>query len=220
MTDCVLFRVVNVFGNGCEEEYAMPKFERMTGEEAFEASLTWKIHGVYMVRAAIHREYLYDETCRGYSDDNATRLHYMASREVRTCDGIYYYRQHAESTTHKIGLIHFDYLKANASMKLTLEQMNVGDRIIGIYEKVRWLNLIDEYMFFFIHRSRFSHDERRKALSMMRSAWMSINTSLIEKKLRRKYGYMPIRCSWMLFRIQEETYFLLRKAMGRLHIQY
>ena len=61
------------------EYYAMPSYEKLSGEEAFRLSLTWQIHGVYMVRADIHRQYPYDETCKAYSDDNTTRLHYLVS---------------------------------------------------------------------------------------------------------------------------------------------
>jgi glycosyltransferase involved in cell wall biosynthesis len=215
-TGCVLFRCINVFTNGRKKEYAMQPFEKMSGAEAFEASLTWKIHGIYMVRADIHCKYPYDESCHDYSDDNTTRLHYLASHEVRMCGGKYYYRQHTTSTTHKIDVSHFEYLEANASMKRQLEEMGTDSRILRKYENIRWLNIIDEYMFFFINRNMFSNDERRKALSMMRSAWQSIHTSSIEKHLRRKFGYMPLRISWRLFRAQEETYFELRKIKDKM----
>ena len=42
----------------------MPSFQRLDGHEAFRLSLTWQIHGLYGVRADIHRRYPYDETCR------------------------------------------------------------------------------------------------------------------------------------------------------------
>ncbi len=67
-TDCVLFHVVHV-EQGLERDYPMPSFSVLTGEEAFDRSLEWQIHGVYMVRASLHQRFPYDETCRSYSDD-------------------------------------------------------------------------------------------------------------------------------------------------------
>ena len=112
-TDCVLFDLVKVYPDGREEPYPMPEFATLTGQEAFRLSLTWQIHGLYGVRLPIHQQYPNDETCRAYSDDNTTRLHYLASRRVSRCTGRYYYRQHAASVTHAATVRRFDYLRAN-----------------------------------------------------------------------------------------------------------
>lgn len=125
-TDAVLFDVMMEY-DGRQEAYAMPDFKALTGPEAFRMSLSWTIHGLYMVRASIHRKWPYDETCRLYSDDNTTRIHYLASREVRRCRGIYHYRQHPASATHAVSVKRFDYLKAAESMKRQLEQMGVSE---------------------------------------------------------------------------------------------
>ena len=49
----------------------------LTGEEAFELSLSWNIHGLYMIRTSIHKIFPYDSSCRLYSDDNTTHIHYL-----------------------------------------------------------------------------------------------------------------------------------------------
>lgn len=86
MTDCVLFRV-KIVQNGVETPHPSQTFEVLTGVEAFNKSIDhWQIHGIYMIRAALHHQYPYDETCRSYSDDNTTHLHYYHSREVRYCE--------------------------------------------------------------------------------------------------------------------------------------
>ena len=117
--DALLFDTIYVYPDR-EEPYAMEPFRRMDGKAAFEASLTWKIHGVYIVKAEIHKRFPYDDSARAYSDDNTTRLHYYASRQVGCCKGRYYYRQHGDSVTHKPSIRRFDYLRANASMKRML----------------------------------------------------------------------------------------------------
>ena len=81
-TDCVLFDLRYVYPDR-EERFPLPAFDFMTGEEAFRLSLTWKVHGLYGVRTEIHLQHPFDDTCRSYSDDNTTRLHYLNSREVR-----------------------------------------------------------------------------------------------------------------------------------------
>ncbi|MBQ5506204.1 MAG: glycosyltransferase family 2 protein, partial [Prevotella sp.] len=49
-TDCVLFHVENCDEQGNKvSDYPMLPFEKLSGIDAFEQSLTWKIHGIYMV---------------------------------------------------------------------------------------------------------------------------------------------------------------------------
>jgi glycosyltransferase, group 2 family protein len=213
-TDAVLFKVINIFPDANETPYPMPEFEQMNGYDAFVDSLTWKIHGVYAVRRSIHLKFPYDETARAFSDDNTTRLHYLNSRHVRLSRGIYYYRQHPQSVTHSISLRRFDYLLANESMKRQLLQLHSSSEILDIYENVRWLNLVDLYMFYYLHRRHFSLDARRQALSRLRHTRLTIETSRLRPSLRHKFGYrvMP---SWPLFRLQEELYFFLRSLVGR-----
>ena len=213
-TDAVLFKVINIFPDANETPYPMPEFEQMNGYDAFVDSLTWKIHGVYAVRRSIHLKFPYDETARAFSDDNTTRLHYLNSRHVRLSRGIYYYRQHPQSVTHSISLRRFDYLLANESMKRQLLQLHSSGEILDIYENVRWLNLVDLYMFYYLHRRNFSSDARRQAISRLRHTRLTIETSRLRPSLRHKFGYrvMP---SWPLFRLQEELYFFLRSLVGR-----
>ncbi|MBR3389562.1 MAG: glycosyltransferase [Prevotella sp.] len=211
-TDCVLFQAQMVSGE-TEETYPMPAFECLSGEEAFEKSLTWEIHGIYMARAQLYQEFPYDETAHSYSDDNTTRIHFLHSREVRQCKGIYYYRQHAESVTHQVSVRRFDYLRANESMMGELVNRGVCYKWVKMYENVRWLNLIDTYMFYFQNRHRLSQDECQYGLSEMKRVWKTIDPSALKWRNRYKFGYMPLHFSWRLFRRQEETYFTLRKLI-------
>ena len=209
LTDSVLFQVQMVTSRG-NHLYQMPSFSVMTGHEAFEASLTWKIHGVYMVRTSLHQQIPYDTTCRSYSDDNTTRLHYLKSREVRLCDGIYYYRQHATSTTHQISIRRFDYLRAGESMKKQMEELAVSERLLNIYENARWLVLIDTYMFYYKYRRQLGREGASYGLKEMKRIWSQIDIKRLVCRNRYKFGYMPLRFSWSLFRLQEEVYFSLR----------
>lgn len=212
-TDCVLFHVVHV-EQGLERDYPMPSFSVLTGEEAFDRSLEWQIHGVYMVRASLHQRFPYDETCRSYSDDNTTRLHYYHSHEVRSCQGIYYYFSNPTSATHQVSVRRFDYLKANESMKRQLQELGVVLPVVARYEQVRWLVLIDCYMFYHVHASELAADERRYALSELRRIWSTIDRTLLNKETTTKFGYRPCKLWWM-FRLQEWCYFTLRGFLGK-----
>ena len=215
-TDCVLFHVVNCDEQGNKiSDYPMQPFERLSGTDAFEQSLTWKIHGIYMVRANIHQQFPYDESCKTYSDDNTTRIHYFKSREVRCCSGIYEYRHHEESVTHRIDVSRFNYLRANESMKRQLFELGASDRVLNMYEDVRWLVVIDTYMFYFNHRRQLPHTDRKYGLTEIKRVWSTIETSRLPLHHRLKWGYIPFKWSWTMFRIQEEIYFTLRKVMKK-----
>lgn len=215
-TDCVLFRVVNCNEQGKSiSDYPMQSFEKVSGTEAFEKSLTWEIHGIYMVRANIHKQFPYDESSKTYSDDNTTRIHYFKSREVRCCEGIYHYRHHSQSVTHRIDASRFNYLRANESMKRQLFELEASDRVLNIYENVRWLVLIDSYMFYFNHKKLLSASERTYGLSEIKRVWHTIETHRLSCRNRIKFGYIPFKWSWRMFRLQEEIYFTLRKVLKK-----
>lgn len=212
--DSVLFDVV-IYHNATtkQEAYPMPFFNNLPGKEAFLASLTWHIHGLYIVKSDIHKKYPYDETCRAYSDDNTTRLHYLNSRKVSCCKGKYYYFQNPDSTTHAVSTRRFDHIRANESMRKQLLRLNVENDILNLYEKTRWLVLVDTYMFYFNSRHKLTKRECKYGLKEMRRIWKDINTKVIPGSIKHKFGYIPFKYSWPLFRIQEEIYFLLKSIL-------
>ena len=209
--DALLFDTVYVYPDR-EETYPMEPFSRMSGKAAFEASLTWKIHGVYIVRAEIHKRFPYDDSARAYSDDNTTRLHYYVSRQVGCCKGRYYYRQHEGSVTHKPSARRFDYLRANASMKRMLLELGAEDRIVTLYENVRWLNVVDSMYFIYRNRNVLSPEDIASGEELIRQTWQGIEMGRLTARNRWKFGYMPLRLSWRLFRLQERIYFWLKNC--------
>ncbi|MDD7273140.1 MAG: glycosyltransferase family 2 protein [Prevotella sp.] len=213
--DCVLFKVVNHYSPTHETAYPMTAFDTLSGEAAFEQSLTWAIHGVYGARRVLHQRYPYDTTHRAYSDDNTTRLHYLAARKVAYCQGTYYYRQHTASVTHAISVRRFDHLLANRDMKTYLQRLGVAERLLNRYEVVRWLNVVDLYFFYFQHRHQLLPADRQRGLQIIRTCWASIEVDRLPRKLKRKLGYAPFRGMWWAFRLEEEIYFRLRQLVGR-----
>ena len=213
-TDSVLFEVQMVESGKAPYGYEMPPFECLGGNEAFEASLTWRIHGLYMIRTSLHKCYPYDTTCRLYSDDNTTRIHYLRSRTVRRCTGLYFYRQHPTSATHVVTVRRFDYLRANESMLGQMKEAGATPQQISRYENHRWLNLVDVYMFYHCHGRELPAADRKYGLEEIKRAWKSINRSMLDSRTASKFGNRPMP-SWLLFRAQEWIYFTVRGLIGK-----
>lgn len=211
--DCVLFDVDYVYPDR-HEPYNMPAFERLSGEEAFRLSLDWQIHGVYMVRTPIHRRFPYDDTCKTYSDDNTTRLHYLASRSVYPCKGVYHYLQHEQSATHQVSVRRFDFLRANESMKRQLEQLGAADDVMRQWETIRLRVLVDCYMYYHCHGAQLTAAERQYGLTELHHVWQNIDRELVDWRLSHHFGYclMPF---WWMFRVEEWIYFTLRGWLGK-----
>lgn len=213
-TDCVLFRVVSVH-DGVKVPHSSQTFDVLTGKEAFNKSIdNWRIHGVYMIRATLHHRIPYDESCRSYSDDNTTHLHFYHSREVRCCEGVYYYWMRSSSVTHQVSVRRFDFMRANESLKRQLEGIGAPQEILENYENRRWLILIDCYMFYHVHGAALSAKDRRYGLSELHRIWQTIDRTSLKKETIAKFGYRPCKY-WSVFRLQEWLYFTLRDFFGK-----
>ncbi len=215
-TGCVLLRPIFYYNTDRQEDFKMEPFEVKNGYEAFVDSLTWKIHGWYVAKAELYQQYPFDDSAHSFSDDNTTRYHYYSSDEVRTCEGIYYYRQTEASVSHRYSIHSTDYLLANQSMKDGLMKMQVPSDLLDLYENHRWLNVVDQYMLYYMYAHTLKPSDRLTALQRIRRAWQSIEAQRLRPSLRCKFGFMPMQRSWTAFRLQEHIYFRLKKIMHRL----
>jgi glycosyltransferase involved in cell wall biosynthesis len=220
--DCVLFRLMQCFDDGRVEEYRNRTDKTsFSGEEAFRLCLDWSLHGLYMVRSDIHKSYPYDTSCRLYSDDNTTRLHYLHSQRVAISDGCYCYRKHPESMTSSCSILRFDYLDANLSMKETLlKEIELGyvsdaDEVLNFYERHRWLNLVDAYWYYWTNRERFTGAECALIEKRIAAILQTIESKRIAPSLKCKLGYYPFK-SYKVFSLVENFYFSLRRFLFRI----
>ena len=220
--DCVLFDFIIAERDDVQGTYtrqrrynSMP-FNRISGLRACELSLDWRIHGLYMIRRAIHLQYPYDESSPVYSDENTTRVHYWASREVAQCAGKYFYRQHAESATHAPNLNKYYRLDAYKSLKQFLQNRADIRFLCARFENMRWLTVVDLYFEYYKTRRQLSRTEQQTVKKRLKAAWQDIDLSLLSSKDTRKFGYMPLRFSWLAFRIQEELYFFVRAMRDKM----
>lgn len=180
-TDTVVFRLVKYWQeSGKEEPYAEPYGEKdvLSGKEAFEKSLDWTIHGLYMVRRELHLRYPYDTHYRLYSDDNTCHLHYLHSREVRLCKGIYYWRKHEESSTTHFSPNRFLHMMANLDLRETLKTEGVGEDFVAQYDKHRWYNYLGLLWLYFRRRYEMNKEERTRVREDFRKVYASFDRSL------------------------------------------
>jgi len=205
--DCVIFRLLQHYPDGTEVFYTEPYQinDVITGEDAFLQSLDWTLHGLYMVRREIHLKYPFDDSVKLYSDDNTTRLHYLHSRRVGFCKGIYHYRKHAESSTTKVSVNRFLYMDANLSMRNILLKENVSKGVIVKYEDIRWLNYIGQLYFYYNNKKQFSCEERSNLKQKFYQIYRTFNNPY-----KVKFGYTWFN-NYRLFLLQENVYFWLRK---------
>ena len=211
-TDVVLFQFMLVWPDH-EQLYPSQSFSVLDGRAACQLSIDWQIHGIYMVRSSIHKNYPYDDTCRLFSDENTTRLHYAVAREVRYCTGVYYYRQHVQSMTHRPSVLQFDKLKAKESLIDSLRDLKFN---VNQLTNMLWLDLVDLYMFYHVHGVELTEEERGYGLKELRRVWSTIDRKVLNKKTITKFGYRPCH-SWFSFRLQEWAYFTLRGWLGKNH---
>lgn len=215
---CTLMELVLHYEeDGREELYPLRSTQmEWSGEEAFRLSLDWSLHGVYVATADLYKRFPYDDSCQLYSDDNTTRLHYLNSDKVVCCKGRYYYRQHPASMTTACSIRRFDYMPANLSMKRQLEALPLADKqgILDFYERHRWLNLVDCYWYYRLHRNAFHAEEHQQIQELFAQMLQTIEPQRIPWSLKGKLGYYPFR-SYRTFCFWEDLYFRLRELVGR-----
>ena len=202
-TDCVLFHLVRHWPEGGrEEEYpvsSLPADGKLSGEEALRESLTGGLHGLYLVRRELHQHYPYDDSLPLYSDDNTTHLHYLHSREVRPCAGIYYWRQHAQSSTTALSPRRFLLMESNLVLRNRLRQEGVPRDILERYERHRWHNYLGQLWLYFDSRGQLDKERR---------------TRLCET-FRRIYHTFPRRLPFGLFRAGQWLRWVRRRLMAK-----
>ena len=224
-TDCVLFRLMMTDEEGNNATPYANKTDKkvLTGQEAFRLSLNWSLHGVYMVRADIHKAYPYDDSCRLYSDDNTTHIHYLHSRHVALSEGEYFYRQHPASATATLSIRRFDMMESNLHLKqLILKEKEDGtlspqeaDEALNLFETQRWLNLVDCYWLLFRNRELFTPEERQSIVHSIQTMLPTIERARIPWRLKLKPGYWPFRPLW-LFRLWTGSYLWVKRKTSNI----
>jgi glycosyltransferase involved in cell wall biosynthesis len=201
--------------NGAEQNYPMRSSKRLwSGQEAFIFSLDWSIHGLYITSAELYKKYPFDDTCRLYSDDNTTRLHYLHSGKVALCEGVYFYRQHSAEMTRKNTMARFELIEANLSLSRKLEEEKVSFEVRSIFESERWKNLVGIYCRYLQYSSSLDSEQKISVRGKIAEIYKTIDQTMLPKELKRKFGFIYFR-SFTIFQIEIGIYYTLRILCGR-----
>lgn len=192
LTDCVMFNLILQQTNGTLTPYNNRTDKTVfSGEEALELSINWIIHGVYALRADIHKRIPYDESTRYTADDITTKLHFFASREVRLSNAIYYYRQHDKSISNAMTIRRFDVFIADYALKKHLERLNCKRDILKRQEKYRWYNLINHWYIFSVNKNSFTTQEQQEIVESFDYHAATLDHSLLPLSLKLRTLFIP-----------------------------
>lgn len=192
LTDCVLFNLVLQYPDGTLTPYHNRTSQTVfSGDEALCLSIDWSIHGVYALRADIHKSIPYDESTRYTADDITTKLHYHASREVRLSNATYYYRQHDNSISNAITIRRFDVFVADFALKKHLEKLNCKRHIMQRQERYRWHNLINYWYIFSTNKQLFTPQEQQEIEQSFDFHASTLDHTLLPLSLKLRTLFIP-----------------------------
>ena len=213
---CVCFREVRLLPDGnLLEHREKNSFGIISGAEAYRRSIGWRsITGRMIVSRELQMQYPFDNCERVYGEDNTAQLQFLASTQVASCQGIYYHRLLSTSLSHKVSLNNIRGNIRFINMKRQLQEHSYGNDILRLNETAFWESIVSSYHYYHQYRHRFSEAERQEALYLISYMRDHIDTRLLAPSVKWKPGYWKMP-SWLLFRLQEETYFLLRQTIKK-----
>lgn len=215
--DCVLIPEIRQSPEGIlYTPQGRKEFDVITGEEAFMLSMPWQVAGNFCVRLEYQRRFPYDNSCRYFGDENTGRMMLLGARHVVLSSGMYYYRMHNESVCHAPGIGHYSRLYSQRKLAGYIAGANVNGDIQAAYETFCWENIVAAYMRYCGERKDMPADMCREATGFIRRAFHDARPMSVDKRLKNKFGFMPMNGVWALFRLQEEVYYILRRLKAAL----
>ncbi len=214
-TDTVVLRLIKYYEDEQrEEDYGLPAElldgAAIDGMKAFRLCMdAWHLHGLYVTRLELLRRIPYDATTRLYSDDNTTRLHYLHSREVRACDGIYYYSRHPEAATILFHYGRFDFMEALFTLKVALRKEHIPADVMSAFEGERWYNYLACYRLYLTHKTELTAGQQSELKERFSTMLHTFRPSALKRRYRWKPGYW-LTLSLPLFDMQQRAYLLFR----------
>ena len=211
---CVCFREIRILPDGSFLEHREKNsFGLINGEEAYRRSISWNgITGRMIVTRELQMQYPFDNCERVYGEDNTAQMQFLASPLVASCQGIYYHRLLDTSLSHKVSLNNIRGNIRFTNMKRQLKAHGYSNEILSLNETAFWKSIVSSYYYYHRYRHRFSQEEQQEALYLIKYMREQIDTALLAPSTRWRPGYWKMP-SWILFRLQEETYFLLRRLI-------
>ena len=111
----------------------------------------------------------------------------------------------------------FEGLKSHVAMSAHLQQGGYSLSVRSAHEHFRWLMVVNAIRHLYLYgRKYYSAAQRKEAWQLIRDDYDCVDFSLVPDEQLRKFGYMPLRSSWTLFRLQEWVYFTLKWLTRRI----
>ena len=202
---CVCFREQRLLPDGEIIEHEQTNsFGLITGDEAYRRSTDWHaITGRMIVTRELQMRIPFDNCERVYGEDNTAQLQFLASPKVASSEGIYYHRLLHTSLSHKVSLNNIRGNTRFVSMRQQLISASYPEEILRINESAFWKSIVGSYHYYYIYRKYFSKEERKEALTLIKTMRAQCQMHLVNPSCKYKPGrwYMP---SWNLFTLQLE----------------
>ena len=103
-------------------------------------------------------------------------------------------------------------MDAGLSLKRLLLIEDVSWAVIIRHESLRWIIIVESYLYYLQYRHSFSKAERKEILSRFRFHLKQIDVLLLSPELRHKFGYIPFKGCFPLFQVEVALYALLRRV--------
>ena len=148
----------------------------ISGEEAFELSLSWSIHGFTLCKAEIMKSESFNEDAYN-SDEYITRKNYLLSRTVAFSNGIFYYRQNnPNAITRKFHPRFFEVLITDKMLEcLTLNHFGINNHLVMNVRELRMDRIIESQTLLLKEKKQLSKTEYLKAKEMIRTHYRDID---------------------------------------------
>lgn len=211
--DCILLQCTLTYPDGSEKRVPLSRSE-WTPQEATLAAISWSgIHGLYLIRTEIHKRYPFDESTMLYGDDNTSRLHFLNSKRIGVCNTIYYYRQHSQSTTHKVSDKIFNELPALRSLQESFEKEPLAtEEMKQELRNFRWKQLSCCMVYYIKYKGQLQ--DTQKDCAEMQSSYDELINTRISSSLRYKVGFWHIR-PYCFYKAQVRLYYFIREILGK-----
>jgi len=151
----------------------------LTPEKAFYLSLTWKISAVGLLKTSLLQKYRYDETGLN-GDEYTSRLLFLKCSKIVFSSGVYYYRQHATSSTKIISIKIFDSLTTDFRILDLAQNFNLDKVTIVLCKKKITANIFGLTQYLIRNKNHFTKEQEICVQSELKKHFAKIDDSFIQ----------------------------------------
>ncbi|NDP22031.1 MAG: glycosyltransferase [Paludibacter sp.] len=176
----------------------------LSNKKAVELSLDWQIHGVGLWRASIIKEIKSDED--GFSVEYSARLRFLKCNKVVFSKGQYYYLQHPNATTKKLGLRQFYYIELDYKLVRLLRDNQFDNSVLVNFEWQRIARLIQTARLYYSKKQLLSKENIKTIKLLIKKSYNDIYISLCKEKLnelslKKKLRYKALFLNFQIFKL-------------------